>query len=76
WQPARSLRLSWHPGTNAAAAGTVEVEFIASGPERTLVRLTHAGWEQDPDGAARRARYAQDWPAILGRYARFMGGAA
>jgi Activator of Hsp90 ATPase homolog 1-like protein len=73
WEPGRGLRLRWHPGRSAAAAGTVDVEFVPSGPETTLVRLTHAGWEQDPDGTARRAEYAAAWPEVLGRYARFMG---
>ncbi|NKX56868.1 SRPBCC domain-containing protein [Arthrobacter mobilis] len=76
WQPADSLRLTWHPGTSAASASEVRIAFVASGEDRTLVRLVHSGWEKDPDGAARRGDYEAGWPGILARYARFMGGPA
>ncbi|MFD1212235.1 SRPBCC domain-containing protein [Arthrobacter sp. GCM10027362] len=75
WQPARRLRMSWHPGRSAAAGG-IEIEFIASGADATLVRLTHTGREQGPDGQGRRAESAAGWQAVLDGYARFMGAAA
>jgi len=39
------------------------------------VRIFHDGWEGAEDPAATRATYAEAWPVILARYARFMGAA-
>jgi hypothetical protein len=75
WQPPGSISLAWHLGTSPVSAGTVEIGFTAAGPDSTVVRLSHTGWERDPDGAQRRAEYAGIWPEVLGRYLRFMGGA-
>ncbi|EMY32986.1 hypothetical protein D477_017262 [Arthrobacter crystallopoietes BAB-32] len=74
WQPARLVRLSWHPGSGPTAASEVEVEFLPEGAERTVVRLTHSGWHNVPDGEAARTRYVHGWPAVLSKYSRFMGG--
>src|SRR5580704_6200246 len=35
---------------------------------RTLVRLTHSGWEIFDDPAAMRAEYDKGWPTVLGYY--------
>ncbi|MCG2624873.1 SRPBCC domain-containing protein [Arthrobacter sp. I2-34] len=76
WQPPVRLRVTWHPGTTPATAGTVDVEFAPAADGSTVVRLTHTGWERDPEGASRRAEYAAGWPPVLHRYVRFMGGTA
>lgn len=76
WEPDSRLRCTWHPGSNAGAAGELTVEFAESHPGRTEVRLSHSGWENMPDSQQGRAEYAEGWPQILGRYVRFMGGPA
>lgn len=73
WQPKALIKLSWHPGSSSTAASEVAIEFLPEGPERTLVRLTHSGWQNVPDGEAERNWYTEGWAAVLSKYARFMG---
>ncbi|GLB69543.1 hypothetical protein [Arthrobacter mangrovi] len=74
WQPGALIRLSWHRGAGPAVASRLEVAFEADGPESSIVRLVHSGWEHVPAGEAAREEYAGEWPEILAKYARFMGG--
>jgi uncharacterized protein YndB with AHSA1/START domain len=66
WDPPSALGLSWHPGHDPSHATDVLVTFTADG-DRTLVRLTHTGWERLLDGQARSQRYAEGWPLVLDR---------
>jgi hypothetical protein len=55
---------------------STEIRVVFSAVENgTEVRLIHDGWEGAEDPAASRASYAEGWPRVLQRYARFMGGA-
>lgn len=72
WEPPDGLAFTWHPGRDPERASQVEVTFTAAGP-RTLIRLTHTGWEVFADPAAARAEYGQGWPAVLDRYAEHAG---
>lgn len=75
WQPPLSFHASWHPGTTAAWSTELRVAFrsVEAGTE---LRLVHNGWEGAEDPAATRAAYVAGWPNVLGRFVRFMGGAA
>lgn len=73
WQEPDHLAMTWHPGGPELEATTVDLSFRDLEEERTEVKLIHSGWDRHPEPAAREA-YAADWPAILGRYVRFMGG--
>ncbi|MBT1004388.1 SRPBCC domain-containing protein [Paenarthrobacter sp. DKR-5] len=73
WIPSRQLCLAWHPAAGPLAAQPVEVSFTEEGTA-TAVTLRHGGWDGRADGAAERERYSRDWPAVLARYVRFMGG--
>jgi hypothetical protein len=42
----------------------------------TEVRVVHDGWEGAEDPAGTRAVWEKDWPEVLGRFVRFMGGAS
>lgn len=65
--PPRLLRLSWHPG-NEDERGTVEVRFVPLGQRRTLVTLTHTGWEHYPLPDSARADYRAGWVGVLRHY--------
>jgi uncharacterized protein YndB with AHSA1/START domain/uncharacterized protein YciI len=69
WQPPRLLRMTWHPGQDAAKASEVEVGFAPVGDALTLVTITHTGWEQYADPAAARDEYRNGWPGVLAGYA-------
>jgi hypothetical protein len=73
WQPPLSFHATWHPGTTALWSTELRVAFraVADGTE---VRLVHNGWEGAEDPSATRASYAADWPEVLNRFVRFMGG--
>ncbi len=78
-EPASFLSFSWHPGGNPLQATEVQLEFkpLMDGDSQqagTRMKLTHGGWENLPDASTERDEYSQRWPAILGRYTRFMGG--
>jgi hypothetical protein len=74
WQPGVLIQLSWYRGSGPGAASRLEVSFEQDGPEISVVRLVHSGWENAPAGGSAREEYAEEWPAILAKYARFMGG--
>jgi uncharacterized protein YndB with AHSA1/START domain/uncharacterized protein YciI len=69
WDPPRLLRLTWHPGHPADRAGRVEVTFVPVADSRTLVTVTHDGWERHADPAGARDEYGNGWPTVLARYA-------
>lgn len=73
WQPPLSFHASWHPGSQALWSTELRVAFRAV-EGGTELRLVHSGWEGAQDPAAARADYLSDWPAILQRFVRFMGG--
>jgi uncharacterized protein YciI len=70
WDPPSGLGFTWHPGRGSESAGHVEVTFTAR-QSRTLVALTHAGWEVYDDPEAARDEYDKGWPTVL---ERFRGG--
>ena len=43
WEPPDRLEYTWHPGTSADRAGTVEVEFSVEA-HGTRVTVTHQDW--------------------------------
>lgn len=65
--PPRLLRLSWHPG-NEDERGSVEVRFVPLGQHRTLVMLTHTGWEHYPLPESSREDYRAGWVGVLRHY--------
>lgn len=67
WQPPSRLAFSWHPGSDARLASRVEVTFEVAG-DRTLVTLTHNGWEVFADPEAARGEYDAGWPRVLDRF--------
>ena len=75
WEPPHRVAFTWHAGTAAAEATSVEVTFTPDGPGATVVRLVHSGWEQRPDGAAARAGYDSGWEPVIGSFAAFAAGA-
>jgi uncharacterized protein YndB with AHSA1/START domain len=68
WDPPAGVSFTWHPGQHSASAGDVEVRFVADGTERTVVELTHSGWQRRADGAEARGGYDSGWEVVLGRY--------
>ena len=68
WEPPVGVSFTWHPGQPASSAGDIEVRFVAQGPERTVVELTHSGWERRSDGATARLGYDSGWEIVLGAY--------
>ncbi|MFJ6077326.1 hypothetical protein ACIQC0_03340 [Pseudarthrobacter sp. NPDC092419] len=72
WNPPFSFHATWHPGSTALWSTELLVAFrpVEDGTE---VRIFHNGWEGAENPAATRAHYAEAWPGILARYARFMG---
>jgi hypothetical protein len=73
WQPPLSFHATWHPGTTALWSTELRVAFRAV-EAGTEVRLVHDGWEGAEEPSAARAASAADWPDVLNRYVRFMGG--
>ena len=67
WDPPSAVAFTWHPGQTPDQASHVEATFTATGT-RTLVVLTHTGWDVFDDPSAARAEYEQAWPLVLGRY--------
>lgn len=66
WDPPNALAFSWHPGRDPQAAQRVHLRFDPCGDERTLVTLTHSGWEALGDAAAAaRASYEAGWGKVL-----------
>lgn len=69
WDPPHRVAFSWHPGSAQAEATHVEVTFAPSGPDATVVRLVHSGWEQRPDGVSARENYDSGWEPVVARFA-------
>ncbi|GAA3517595.1 hypothetical protein GCM10022234_11240 [Aeromicrobium panaciterrae] len=63
--PPGNLSFTWHPGRGPEAASTVAVDFLPIADGRTLVRLTHTGWEIFDDPTAGRNEYRNGWPTVL-----------
>jgi uncharacterized protein YndB with AHSA1/START domain len=68
---ASKLRMTWHPGNDAASMPTeVEVTFAANGDGTTVV-LEHSGWEKAGDEIrAARSGYDGGWIEVLEHYRR------
>ncbi|WP_314196273.1 hypothetical protein [uncultured Arthrobacter sp.] len=75
WQPPLSFHASWYPGSTALWSTELRVAFRGV-EDGTEVRVVHDGWEGAEDPAATRAAWEKDWPEVLGRFVRFMGGAS
>lgn len=73
WEPPSSLELSWQLGGNPLTPTRVTVEFETRGGRSTLVRLVQDRWPDGAEGVSMREKFG-DWPAILARFVRFMGG--
>jgi uncharacterized protein YndB with AHSA1/START domain len=68
WQPPHRLVFSWYPGRQPETAQQVEVTFQPQ-DGRTLVQLTHTGWEALGELAqAHRSNYDTGWDYVLGKY--------
>lgn len=74
YEVASKLRMTWHPGKDAAAMPTeVAVTFAASGDGTTVV-LEHSGWEKAGDEIrATRSGYDSGWVEVLDHYRRASG---
>ena len=67
WAPGERLRFSWGVRHGMDKATEVEVTFTSLAAEKTLVRLTHRGWEvHGEDGPALREQYHGGWDGVLG----------
>lgn len=65
WEPPARLVFSWHPGRSVETAQIVEVTFTPLGG-RTEVVLTHGGWENLAEDAARaRESYDNGWENVF-----------
>ncbi|WP_028278475.1 SRPBCC domain-containing protein [Arthrobacter sp. H5] len=71
-QPPVLLELSWTMGGTPAAPTRLVLSF-AEDAGLTRLSLVHNGWAQGQEGRDQYQKYG-DWPVILGRYRRFMGG--
>ena len=69
WLPGEWLSMTWHPGHDESEATQVDVRFDALPGDRTLVTLTHSGWERRADPLSMRANYRNGWPTVVGRFA-------
>jgi uncharacterized protein YndB with AHSA1/START domain len=69
YELASRLRMTWHPGKDAATMPTaVEVTFVASGDGTTVV-LEHSGWEKAAEEIrAARSGYDGGWIEVLEHY--------
>lgn len=63
--PPGNLTFTWHPGRGPEAASTVSVDFVPVADGRTLVRLTHSGWEIFDEPVDARNQYRNGWPTVL-----------
>jgi uncharacterized protein YndB with AHSA1/START domain len=75
WEPPSSLELSWQLGGNPLAPTRIIVGFEPREDGGTVVRLVQDGWPEGREGVRMREKFS-DWPAILARFVRFMGGSA
>jgi uncharacterized protein YciI len=67
-EPPGSLTFTWHPGHGPERASTVAVDFVPIADDRTLVRLTHTGWEVFAEPFAAREEYRGGWIGVLDSY--------
>lgn len=74
WEESSSLVMSWQLGGQPLTPTTVHVDFKANGESSTTVTVFHDGWVPGRAGWQQYETYC-DWPLILARFARFMGGA-
>ena len=69
WDPPHRIRYLWHLFFDRAEATTVEVRFVPSGEESTVVTITQTGFEQlGAAGPGRRERTGNAWAAITQLY--------
>lgn len=73
WDPPATVSFTWHPG-DPSVASAVTVTFEER-DQKTLVTLTHEGWEAFADPDAARAVYDKGWPVVLDHYAGHVSGA-
>lgn len=73
WEEPTSLVLRWHLGDDPLTPTQVSVTFDDDGAGSTRLALVQDGWAPGQAGKAQFEKYC-DWPLILARYARFMGG--
>lgn len=65
WEPPDEVRFTFHPGGDAATAGTVSVRFEAR-QGGCRVTLEHTGWELLGDAALRhRGNYDSGWQEVF-----------
>ena len=76
WRPGERLEMTWHPGQDEDESTTVEVTFDAAPNGRTLVTLTHTGWENRADASSAHGDYSTGWPVVMGRFVDLLGGRA
>jgi uncharacterized protein YndB with AHSA1/START domain len=69
WEPPHRVGFTWHAGTPEAEATYVEVTFTQDGPDSTVVRLVHSGWQSRPDGVSARDGYDSGWEPVIRRFA-------
>src|SRR5215213_4042882 len=67
-EPPSSLTFTWHPGHGPDRASTVAVDFVPIADDRTLVRLTHTGWEVFAEPLAAREEYRGGWIGVLDKF--------
>ncbi len=66
YAPGQKFAMTWHPGTSADKSTRVEVVFEKQEPARTLVTLTHSGWEIWASEATEKlGNYEQGWDYVL-----------
>lgn len=66
--PGQRFAMTWHPGTNVDKPTQVEVMFEEQSPEKTLVTLTHSGWEiWAGEAPEKRGNYDQGWDYVFGK---------
>ncbi|WP_343320028.1 hypothetical protein AAFM46_05895 [Arthrobacter sp. TMP15] len=75
WAEPTSLAINWHRGSNPLNPTIVSVNFSVLDDESTTVVLTHDGWAPGDLGHEQFEIHC-DWPLILSRYVRFMGGSS
>ncbi|WP_332642296.1 SRPBCC domain-containing protein [Aeromicrobium sp.] len=66
--PPGNLSFTWHPGRGPEAASTVVVDFVPIAEGRTLVRLTHSGWEIFDEPVDARNEYRNGWPTVVASF--------
>lgn len=66
WIPGRGFKMTWHPGSDAAKATHLALEFAADG-NGCRVTLTHTGWSVLAERAEDiRGQYFTGWDYVIG----------